>query len=221
MKELKKVYGTSGKSKGVIGIDEVGRGPLAGPITLCAAYIMEPEATLKDLFQNTIRDSKSINKSLRNNIYQIVRKKRKLDSSIIYTISSRSSAYIDKHGLTKSVNACLLDCIHKLSKKGVDVYALTINLDAGLKIPLENVVQRSFIKGDERFIEIALASIMAKEWRDAYMRRLSDIFPNYNWHRNVGYGTKQHREAIYLHGLTKYHRRSFLKGFEELEKPER
>lgn len=95
-----------------------------------------------------------------------------------------------------------------------------MNLDAGLCAPKKFNKQKSFIQGDERFVEIALASILAKEWRDAYMKRLSKQHPEYLWEKNVGYGTLEHRKAILQRGVTKHHRMSYLKGYKQLGKSE-
>lgn len=204
--------------KGVIGVDEVGRGPLAGPVTVCAVYIEDEKALLKDIFQNTIRDSKKINKVLRNNIYLTIRHKRYLETKVEYAIFSRSAAYIDKYGISKAIRECTLSCVKSLKKKGVSVENTPIRLDAGLRIPLESLDQESFIKGDEKFIEIALASILAKEYRDAYMRKIAQGFDAYAWHVNAGYGTAKHREAIQKYGATKHHRITYLKGFKLFDK---
>lgn len=200
-------------SKGTIGIDEVGRGPLAGPITVCAFYLEDEKAALKDLFQNIIRDSKKLNKHNRYNIYKTIRKKRYNKIKMEYAIASRSARYIDTYGISRATSSCIGSCLRKLEKKGIAISNVKIRLDAGLVVPLEDLQQESFIKGDERFVEIALASIMAKVTRDRYMNSLSKVHTEYGWDQNVGYGTKQHREAIKNRGITDFHRKSFLKEF--------
>lgn len=204
--------------KGVIGIDEVGRGPLAGPVTVCAVYIENEKKVKKDIFQNTIRDSKKLTKLNRNKIYQTIRHKRYLDMKIEYAICSRTAAYIDRHGISKATQQCLLSCLRILKAKDIDIEEIRINLDAGLVIPLKTVKQESFIKGDERFTEIALASVMAKVTRDTHMERLAKHYNGYAWERNVGYGTKDHRKAIQKIGITKYHRKTYLKAFRLFDK---
>jgi len=206
--------------KGIIGIDEVGRGPLAGPITVCACYIEDDKKIIKDIFHNTIRDSKRLTKALRSNIYRTIRYKRYLRTRIEYVVASKSAAYIDKHGISKATKECLLSCIAGLKKKGLQVETISIRLDAGLVIPMTVLDQSSHIKGDERFVEIALASIMAKVTRDKYMERLSNLHSQYAWEKNVGYGTKEHRKAIETVGITKYHRKSYLKAFKLFDKAE-
>ena len=204
--------------QGVIGIDEVGRGPLAGPVTLCAFYIEDEKEALREIFNDTIRDSKKLNKDNRLKIYQIIRKNRLIKTRVEYAISSRGAEYIDKHGISHAVRQCLLSCMRTLVKKGIEIEKLTIRLDAGLRIPLQNLTQQSFVKGDERFVEIALASIMAKVSRDMYMEKLGREHVEYLWGNNVGYGTKDHREAIKNIGITKYHRKTYLKAFKLFDK---
>lgn len=205
---------------GVIGIDEVGRGPLAGPVTVCAVYIEDEKRVKKHIFSDTIRDSKKLSKANRCNIYRTIRDKRNLDIRIEYAVSSRSAAYIDAHGISRAVRQCLLSCIRTLIKKSVPVESVQIRLDAGLVIPLEKLNQESFIKGDERFTEIAIASILAKVTRDLHMKKLAKQHIEYGWNRNAGYGTKEHCKAIKVSGITKYHRRSYLKAFKLFNKAE-
>lgn len=206
--------------KGSIGIDEVGRGPLAGPVTVCACFVEDENEVKQVIFGNTVRDSKKIQKSLRNNIYLTIRQNRLLKTKIKYVVSSRSATYIDTYGISKAVQACLLTCLNSLLKQGVDITKIPIRLDAGLKVPLNNVQQESFVKGDERFTEIALASIIAKVTRDTYMERLAKTHHEYGWEKNVGYGTKTHRDSIRKNGITKYHRKSYLKAFKQFDKTE-
>lgn len=205
---------------GVIGLDEVGRGPFAGPVTVCAVYIEDEKKAMQDLFGSTIRDSKKIKKALRNNIFQTVRKKRNIGTRIEYAVSSCSAQYIDKYGIMHAIEICAKRCVNTLRKKGVPVEEITIRTDAGLTIPDTTLTQKSFVKGDERYVEIALASIIAKEWRDSYMRKLSRIYGEYSWESNVGYGTKDHASAIRKFGITKYHRKSYLKAFKLFDKTE-
>lgn len=206
--------------KGTIGIDEVGRGPLAGPITVCAVYLEDEKTVCKDLFRGIIRDSKKIKKDLRYSIYQTIRQKRYLKSKIEYCVSSRSAAYIDRYGISKATDACVLSCVKGLMKKGVSVGAIMVRLDAGLHVKGLKVTQESFIKGDERFVEIALASIVAKESRDGYMKKVGEGHIEYGWSKNVGYGTRLHRESIQKIGITKYHRKTYLKAFKLFDKTE-
>ncbi|MFA5132028.1 MAG: ribonuclease HII [Candidatus Paceibacterota bacterium] len=208
------------KKFGVIGIDEVGRGPLAGPVTVSALYLKTPLKAKKEFFYNSIRDSKKINKGLRNSIFLTIRKNRKIYSDIKYAVCSRSAKYIDVYGITKATQECIDWCVNDLKRQGVPIESCMIRTDAGIRVNNVSLRQKSYIKGDERFTEIALASIVAKETRDRYMRALSKSNSEYAWDKNVGYGTKDHRNAIGKHGITKYHRISYLKAFKLLDKTE-
>lgn len=199
--------------KCVIGIDEVGRGPLAGPVTVCAVYLANENTTKKLIFDKTIRDSKMIKKANRINIFKTIRKNSKLNKQIIYSISSRSAEYIDKNGINNSINACMYSCLKSLEKKGVNVTDVTIKLDGGLYLDKSYKKQRTFIKGDENHTSIAISSIIAKIYRDNYMEKLSKKYPGYFWDRNSGYGTKEHLKSIKEKGINKYHRKSYLKSF--------
>jgi ribonuclease HII len=206
---------------GVIGIDEVGRGPLAGPVTVCACFIEDDAEVKKMLFQNRIRDSKKVTKSLRNNIFQTIRQKRLIQSRLEYAVASKPAAYIDKYGIVPAIDACIESCLRQLKLQGVPIEKTPIRLDGGLKVKHFEALQSTHIKGDEQFVEIAVASIIAKVSRDSYMDRLGKRLKGYKWEENAGYGTKFHREAISALGITKYHRRTYLKGFKQFEKADR
>lgn len=215
---MRSVYRILQNMTGTIGIDEVGRGPLAGPVTVCACFVIDEKIIKKSIFENTIRDSKKLNKRFRNNIYKTIRKNRMINGDIRYAIASRSASYIDRYGIVRAIEACVRSCVVQLRKQDVAVEQCTVRLDAGLKVPGEGLQQNSFIKGDEKYAEIALASIIAKVSRDAYMARLSKSYKEYSWERNVGYGTNEHRKAILRYGPSKHHRITYLKAFKQLDK---
>lgn len=197
--------------QGVIGIDEVGRGPLAGPVTVCAMYLADPIKSKQEIFGKTIKDSKKLSKDNRINIFKTINKKRKLNTGeYIYAVSSRSANYIDRYGINKAIDACINSSLLSLQKKGVDIGGAVLNLDGGLRVKKEGLLQFTWVKGDEKYVEIALASIMAKVTRDRYMFRQNKLYSQYSFDKHVGYGTTLHREAIIKHGVTKEHRRSFL-----------
>jgi ribonuclease HII len=199
--------------KGAIGIDEVGRGPLAGPVTVCAFYMEDTQEVLEKIFANTVKDSKKLTKDIRNKIYQTIRKSRTINTRTEYAISSRSAEFIDKHGIVKAIDACIISCFKQLYAKGVEIEKVAIRLDGGLKVKHFPALQSTYIKGDELYPEIALASIMAKVHRDSYMERLGKKWKGYKWEENAGYGTKFHIEAIKKLGKNKYHRTTYLKAF--------
>ena len=202
------------KSFEVIGIDEVGRGPIAGPVTVCVFYTNNEKFLKKLIFGDTIRDSKKLSKELRNNIYLTIRNLRKnkiKDLDIEYSIISRSAKYIDRHGINKAIQSCITTALSKLKIKYDHLEKATYKLDGGLKLSSEYINQSTYIRGDESHVAIAIASIMAKVTRDRYMEKMSKKYTEYDWVNNVGYGTKKHYTSINLHGVSKLHRISFIR----------
>jgi ribonuclease HII len=199
-------------NKLILGVDEVGRGPLAGPVTVCL-FISEEEFDSKSIFPYpTIRDSKRANKALKQYIYQTIRNLRKYKyRKIDWVIVSKSAKYIDKHGINKSISKCIDIGIKRLTAKGYAIEHTKAYFDGGLTAKDSFLSKETIIKGDEKIGHIAIASILAKIARDSYMNRLSKKYPNYGWDTNVGYGSSKHTKAIKIHGATDFHRVSFLK----------
>ncbi len=191
-------------AKYIVGIDEVGRGPLAGPLTLCFVCISSDKYKILKKNKNLPKlgkDSKKLNSKLREKYSKYLK-----ELPIKYSIVSISNKEIDKKGI--------FFCIKKAIKKGLDNLNLDpkntqILLDGGLKAPDEFIFQKTIIKGDEKEKIIAWASILAKVERDKFMIKISKKFPHYFFEINKGYGTKIHREAILKHGMSELHRKSF------------
>jgi ribonuclease HII len=200
-----------GKARWIIGVDEVGRGPIAGPVTVCMFAAKHSLDTLQLFPNQIIRDSKKLSKDNRIKIYQTIRKLRKYKSNEIeYVLASKTAKYIDTYGISKAIDACISSCITKLALKSVAMDKAKVYLDGSLKIKGIAVDQQTVIKGDEKIAHIALASIIAKVKRDAYMANLGQAYPNYNWKSNSGYGTNEHYAAIAKEGLSLYHRSTFI-----------
>jgi len=179
----------------VAGVDEVGRGALAGPI-VAAAVILSQKTKIKG-----INDSKKLKPQKREELY-----KKITASAISWSVSLIDNKFIDKKGITKANSDVLKGAVKKLKVK--PDYLL---IDA-VKIKCGNIPSKSVIKGDEKIRSIAAASIVAKVFRDSLMRDYHHIFPKYSFHLHKGYGTKKHFAAIKKHGLSPLHRRSFLKN---------
>lgn len=190
--------------KYIIGIDEVGRGPLAGPITLAALIL--PRSFRLSGIKFKIKDSKKLPEDKRKIVYARLRELKK-ENRINFSVSHIKHASIDKYGLTKCAKKGIARCLKKLSLEAGEVKIL---LDGGLKAPEEYKNQETIIKGDEKIKIIALASIIAKVCRDNQMCRLAKKFPEYGFEIHKGYGTKVHREALKKHGPCKIHRHTFL-----------
>ena len=185
----------------VIGVDEVGRGPLAGPVVSCACIYKNYEIDKK--FIDKIDDSKKISYKNRIKIFKII-KNLKDNKEINYSLGFATVEEIDSHNILEATKLSMIRAINKLNfKKG------NIIFDGKMKLNIKNFISKDIVKGDNKSISIATSSIIAKIHRDRYMRFLSLKFPNYNWEQNAGYGTKRHIDEIYKNGITDYHRKSF------------
>lgn len=212
------------KQRLIIGIDEVGRGPLAGPITVAAVAatmkINEIESRkiltrfnlgiLNLGILRNIKNSKKLSSAKREEWNKKIREK------FMYAIASVGPAIIDRMGISYAARLAVARCLKKLQKQSNNQRTLKntcafwkIVLDGGLYAPKTYLRQETIIKGDERHPLIAAASIVAKVRRDAYMRRLHKKFFLYGFDRHKGYGTVLHRAALKIHGLSSVHRRSF------------
>ena len=182
------------------GSDEAGRGCLAGPVT--AASVILPKK-----FQNKIlNDSKQLSEHKRELLRPII-EENALDFSVCHIYENE----IDKINI---LNASIL-AMHKSLDKLKEKPSLIL-VDGNIFRPYKNIPYKCIVKGDSKYMSIAAASVLAKTYRDAYMLKLHEEFPMYNWAKNKGYPTKEHREAIRKYGLTKYHRRSFKQLPEQL-----
>lgn len=194
--------------KHVIGIDEVGRGPVAGPVTVCAFQMKQD--LLKSKIKNQklkIRDSKKLSKTQREQWFKVI-KKWKQEDLCDFTVVSISAKEIDRIGISQAIRKCVSKCLYTLDAKP---YTLIL-LDGSLKAPVEFKNQKTIIKGDEKEPAISLASIAAKVTRDTYMRNQAKKYLAYGFETHVGYGTRKHYEAIKKNGLTPLHRRSYLQN---------
>ncbi len=187
-----------------IGIDEVGRGPLAGPVTVCA-FVVVKDFDMKLL--KGITDSKKLTEKVReewNIKLRELQKKRKVN----FSVSSVGAKIIDKKGISFAIRTALSRSLRKLN---VDPKNSKVFLDGGLRAPEEYVNQETIIKGDSKNKCISSASVLAKVYRDAYMRKVAKRFPAYGFEVHKGYGTLRHRNSIKKYGPCELHRRSFIK----------
>jgi len=207
----------------IIGIDEVGRGPFAGPVTVCGTFIPSKFDVRKINKGVPLRDSKKLSQSQRESWVSFIKKEK----SVSYSLKSVSPSVIDSINITRSANRAATRVLEDLYKKiKFDTPHIYVYLDGGLHIeekslrklgiPLDHV--KTVIKGDEKIPAISLASIVAKVSRDAYMRRLHMKYPQYGFNIHKGYGTKKHRKAIRRHGPSKVHRLTFIRNFYTIKK---
>ncbi len=181
------------KFKYEAGIDEAGRGSLAGPVT-AAAVILEKDFKNKDL-----NDSKKLSAKKRLELKKYIEK-----NALAYSVAFVNSSYIDKNNILNST----FKAMH-MSLEGLDIRPDFIIVDGNLFKPYRDLKYKCIIKGDQQYKNIAAASILAKTYRDEYMSNLHLKFPEYDWIKNKGYGTKYHIDMIKKFGRTKYHRKSF------------
>ena len=190
-------------AKVFIGIDEVGRGPLAGPVAVGAA--MATPATIRKF--RAIKESKQLTRSQREEWYAKIREE---GSGIRFAVSFVAASMIDKKGIVPAIKSALAVSLTKLH---ADPSSVRVLLDGGLYAPPEYRDQQTIIRGDASETIIAIASIVAKVERDRMMKKFAVKYPRYGWERNVGYGTKSHCAAILTYGLTPLHRRTFCTRF--------
>lgn len=181
--------------KYIAGVDEVGRGPLAGPV-VCAAVIMP----IDDLIEG-IDDSKKLSEKKRNMLSDLIKQK-----AICYNIVEISPEKIDEINILEATKLCMKNALEGLSIKP-DV-ALIDALKLDIDIPVVNI-----IKGDFLSYSIGAASIIAKVYRDNLMVQMAEKYPQYSFEKHKGYGTAAHISAIKEFGATPIHRRSFIKKF--------
>lgn len=198
----------SSKSTSIIGIDEAGRGPLAGPVAVAAVCVSPDARAHKKVYKifRKIRDSKKLSAYKREKWFKKIKETRE-HGLIDYAVSFVGPIVIDRKNITYAISTALKRSLKKIS---ADPHKNKILLDGGLKAPKKYIYQKTIIKGDEKERMIAVASIVAKVTRDRKMVRYAKRFEGYNFEKHKGYGTQEHYHAIDKHGLCKIHRRSFL-----------
>ena len=176
--------------KVIVGIDEAGRGPLAGPLTV-AGVIFPIGYENPDIY-----DSKSISEKKRDTLFEQIQ-----EDALWFEIIQVTPEEIDKHNIYRA---------DQLAMEQIAIHSnAEVVLTDAMPLLIEGKEIISLVKGDQKSISIAAASILAKTFRDDEMRRLHEQYPWYGWDHNAGYPTREHRRGIELHGLTPYHRRSF------------
>ena len=198
------------KPKFLIGIDEAGRGPLAGPVAV-GVFCVRSKKVLK-MFKG-VRDSKKLTENQREAFFLNIKEAKK-NGHVHYAVSFSSAGIIDKKGIVPAIKSALNRSLRRIDLSTQDRPALKILLDGSLKAPSRYMNQKTIIGGDDIEPVISLASICAKVLRDRKMTRLAQKYPHYGFEVHKGYGTKAHYKAIRKYGLSKEHRRSFLKGIE-------
>ena len=181
------------------GVDEAGRGSLAGPLLAAGVLIdLERIGRSERLALARLDDSKQKTPEEREELYPNV-----IRAAACVSIAVRSPRCIDRNGLHVSNIAALTDCMHGVAREEAT------RLVDGFRLPACELQHTPVVDGDARSAAIAAASVVAKVTRDRYMRRVAALYPGWNFEGNVGYSTPEHREAIIRHGICPLHRRSF------------
>lgn len=177
---------------GLAGVDEAGRGPLAGPV-VAAAVMLDPGRRIDGL-----RDSKKLSAAARERLADVIRR-----DAIAWCIAEASVEEIDALNILNATLLAMRRAVDGLARAPDDVWV------DGNRCPAWPWRSQAVVKGDDKVAAIAAASILAKTERDRFMRRLHDIYPVYGFARHMGYGTAVHLEALKVHGVCPQHRRSF------------
>lgn len=177
----------------VMGLDEVGRGCLSGPVVAAGVVFSPGTNPIKGL-----RDSKKMTREQREDCSLEIKEK-----ALFWTIQHATREEIDQINILRASLLAMQRCVEALNP-APDM----LLVDGNQTIPVL-IAQQTMVKGDDRSATIAAAAVLAKVFRDAWMERLHQKFPAYGWNRNAGYPTREHREAIRIHGVTPHHRQSF------------
>lgn len=176
-----------------VGIDEAGRGCLSGPVF--AAAVILPNI----FFHPLLNDSKQLSEKQRQILRPYIE-----EHAIAYAVSYVFQEKIDEINILQASILAMHQSIDQL-----ETVPEFIIVDGNKFNPYKDILHKTIVKGDAKFMSIAAASVLAKTYRDEYMIKINDNFPEYNWKKNKGYPTKEHRNAIREFGITKHHRKSF------------
>ena len=196
LKEIEKDLYSKG-FKNICGIDEAGRGPLAGPVVV--AGVIMPENSMIEF----VNDSKKVTEKRREKLYDVIK-----EEAISYSIAVIDQDVIDEINILNATKKGVTEVVD-----GLEIKPDLILVDALEHINTRGIPYEPLIKGDARCYNIAAASILAKVTRDRIMRQWDEIYPEYGFLSNKGYGTAKHIEAIKQYGLCPIHRKSFTKHF--------
>lgn len=178
----------------IAGVDEAGRGPLAGPV-YAAAVILKPVARI-----DGINDSKKLSEKKREELYDVI-----IENSIAYAVYSIDEKTIDEVNILNATHMAMNGAVNSLSVRP-DFVLIDGNSIKNMTLP-----HKTIVKGDAKSISIAAASILAKVSRDRYIIKMAEKYPEYGFEKHKGYGTKAHTEAILKYGPCEIHRKTFLK----------
>jgi ribonuclease HII len=199
--------------KYIIGIDEAGRGPLAGPVAVGACLLpfdMKRSHLMRKVSRVGIRklnNSKKLSEKSRDSWFAQMNKMK-----LHYAVAMVPNTVIDGKGLSPAIRKAMSQTLQELKQKvGFKASQCLVLLDGGLRAPKRFKHQKTIIQGDEKEFQISLASIAAKVTRDSYMKKMAKLHPSFNFEIHKGYGTARHIATIKRQGVTPLHRMSFLR----------
>ena len=185
----------------VIGLDEVGRGPLAGPVISCGCYFKN--YTILNELKDFILDSKKLSEKKRELSFKFLQNLKK-EKIIDFHLGIANVEEIDNLNILEATKLSMKRVVDKFNLKNAQLI-----IDGNFSLNYKSYKEQSIIKGDNKSLSIAAASIIAKVHRDRLMKKLSIKFQHFGWEKNVGYGTKKHIENIHRFGPTTHHRKTF------------
>ena len=185
----------------VIGLDEVGRGPLAGPVISCGCYFKKYK--IQEDFYKLIGDSKKLSEKKRKVSFEFLQNLKK-EGIIDYHLGIANVEEIDALNILEATKLSMKRVVDKFDLKNAHLI-----IDGNFSLNYKSYKENSIIKGDDKSLSIAAASIIAKVHRDRLMKKLSIRHQHFGWEKNAGYGTKLHIENIYRLGPTRHHRKTF------------
>lgn len=185
----------------VIGLDEVGRGPLAGPVISCGCYFKN--YTIQEDFYKLIGDSKKLSEKKRKVSFEFLQNLKK-EGIIDYHLGIANVEEIDTLNILEATKLSMKRVVDKFDLKNAHLI-----IDGNFSLNYKSYKENSIIKGDDKSLSIAAASIIAKVHRDRLMKKLSIRHQHFGWEKNAGYGTKLHIKNIYRLGPTRHHRKTF------------
>ena len=178
----------------IAGVDEVGRGPLAGPV--CAAAVILPKGMIID----GVNDSKKLSEKKREKLYEDI-----IKNAVAYSVAFVEPSVIDEINIRMATHKAMQKAVSDLKIK-----ADFLLVDGNDRIAFDGIESEYIVKGDARFECIAAASVVAKVTRDRYMVEMDSVYPHYGFAKNKGYGTKEHMLGIREYGITDIHRKTFI-----------
>jgi ribonuclease HII len=193
----------------VVGIDEAGRGPVAGPLAVGAVIARINTPVEHAFFAKGVRDSKQLTLGKREALFAWLQQ----HNDIRHVVSMVGPRVVDRDGISSATATAISRALRRLVPENCSRDDIRVLLDGGLRAPETFVQQATIIKGDQKEPLIALASVAAKVMRDKKMRNVSVQYPQYGFDKHKGYGTKEHYRAIKQFGICDSHRRSFLVSY--------